>query len=72
MKITRGSKSTGKRNQDFSQSENQQEVIDYNVPNNYLLYAVLYFGKTIFEFEAAKYLDAKLTVVVSAKADVKS
>lgn len=69
-----------KRNQDFSPRENQQAVIDnilrvsqYDaVPKNYLLFAVMRFGKTFVALESAKALDANLTVVVSAKADVKS
>lgn len=69
-----------KRNQDFSPRDNQQAVIDNivavskdeDVPRNYLLFAVMRFGKTFVALEAAKALDAKFTVVVSAKADVKS
>lgn len=68
-----------KRNQDFRPRENQQSVIDNivkmskddSVPSNYLLFAVMRFGKTFVALEAAKALNAKLTVVVSAKADVK-
>lgn len=68
-----------KRNEDFTPRENQQSVIDnilaaskdVNVPRNYLLFAVMRFGKTFVALEAAKVLSAKLTVVVSAKADVK-
>lgn len=69
-----------KRNQDFNPRENQQEVIDNivevskdnTVPKNYLLYAVMRFGKTFVSLEAAKALGVRLIVVVSAKADVKS
>lgn len=69
-----------KRNQDYIPRANQQTVIDNivkvskddNVPSNYLLFAVMRFGKTFVALESAKALNAKLTVVVSAKADVKS
>lgn len=69
-----------KRNQVFNPRENQQEVIDNivevskdnTVPKNYLLYAVMRFGKTFVSLEAAKALGVRLIVVVSAKADVKS
>lgn len=69
-----------KRNEDFPPRAKQQTVIDNivevsknsNVPSNYLLFAVMRFGKTVVSLEAAKALDAKLTVVVSAKVDVKS
>lgn len=68
------------RNQDFNMREDQQTIInnivavskDDSVPHNYLLFAVMRFGKTFVALEAAKALDAKLTVIVSAKADVKS
>lgn len=69
-----------KRNQDFNLREDQQMIVnnivavskDDSVPHNYLLFAVMRFGKTFVALEAAKALDAKLTVIVSAKADVKS
>lgn len=69
-----------KRNQDFNLREDQQTIVnnivavskDDSVPHNYLLFAVMRFGKTFVALEAAKALDAKLTVIVSAKADVKS
>lgn len=67
------------RTESFSPRDNQQEVIDNivvvskdkTVAPNYLLFAVMRFGKTFVALEAAKALDSKLTVVVSAKADVK-
>ncbi|EGO5824151.1 Eco57I restriction-modification methylase domain-containing protein [Enterococcus faecalis] len=68
-----------KRIEVFKPRENQQAVIDNivnvskdtSVRTNYLLFAVMRFGKTFVALEAAKALDSKLTVVVSAKADVK-
>ena len=67
------------RNENFNPRDNQQEVIDNivavskdkTVTPNYLLFAVMRFGKTFVALEAAKALGFKLTVVVSAKADVK-
>lgn len=68
------------RTKDFSMRENQKDVIcnilaaknDEGVEPNYLLFAVMRFGKTFVALQAAKALDSKLTVVVSAKADVKN
>ncbi|WP_267666984.1 DEAD/DEAH box helicase family protein [Leuconostoc gelidum] len=68
------------RTENFKPRENQRKVInnivevskDKNVNKNYLLFAVMRFGKTFVSLEAAKGLKSKLTVVVSAKADVKS
>ena len=65
--------------ENFKPRGNQKEVIDNivavskdkKVAPNYLLFAVMRFGKTFVALEAAKELDSKLTVVVSAKADVK-
>ena len=57
---------------------NQQEAIDnfVNAVNegrkNLLMYAVMRFGKSFTSMMCAKEIDAKLVVVVSAKADVKS
>lgn len=68
------------RTKDFQMRDNQQKVVDNllsvvgdpSVTPNYLLFAVMRFGKTFVALQAAKALDSKLTVVVSAKADVKS
>lgn len=68
------------RTETFKLRENQQSVVnnivevskDSTITPNYLLFAVMRFGKTFVALEAAKKLNSKLTVVVSAKADVKS
>lgn len=66
------------RTSDFSPRDNQQAVIN-NFSNaisagrtNLLMYAVMRFGKSITTMWCAKTIDAKLTVVVSGKADVRS
>ncbi len=65
------------RNKDFAPRDNQQEVINrfkeaVNAGRaNLLMYAVMRFGKSITSIWAAKQIDSKLTVVVSAKADVR-
>ena len=67
-----------KRNINFSPRQNQQEVIDNftkavsNGRNNVLMYAVMRFGKSITSMWSAKAINSKLTIVVSAKADVRS
>lgn len=69
-----------KRDKNFKLRNNQKRVLDNivrvahdnSVPRNYLLFAVMRFGKTFVSLEAAKKLDSKLTVIVSAKADVKN
>ncbi len=67
-----------KRTQEFKPRQNQQEVLDaFNAAvkkgrKNLLMYAVMRFGKSITSIWAAKNINAKLTVVVSAKADVLS
>lgn len=66
------------RTQDFAPRENQQKVLDNfgtaikNDRDNLLMYAVMRFGKSITSIWCAKKMKAKLTVVVSAKADVSS
>lgn len=66
------------RDRDFRPRDNQQAVID-NFTNaistgrtNLLMYAVMRFGKSITSMWCARQLDSKLTIVVSAKADVRS
>lgn len=67
-----------KRVHDFTPRDNQQVVIDNfqkaiaNGRTNLLMYAVMRFGKSITSMWCAKNIDSKLTVVVSAKADIKS
>ena len=67
-----------KREQTFSPRKNQQVVIDAFRKavdagrTNLLMYAVMRFGKSITSLWCAKKINAKLTVIVSAKADVKS
>lgn len=66
------------RNENFPPRDNQQRVIDNivsvskdeDVPKNYLLFAVMRFGKTFVALEAAKKLNSRLTVIVTAKTDV--
>ncbi|TAJ15847.1 GIY-YIG nuclease family protein, partial [Patescibacteria group bacterium] len=66
------------RTQDFAPRENQQKVLDNfgtaieNDRDNLLMYAVMRFGKSATSIWCAKKMKSKLTVVVSAKADVKS
>lgn len=66
------------RNSTFSPRGNQQEVIDNfinainNGRTNLLMYAVMRFGKSMTSMWCAKQIDSKLTIVVSAKADVRS
>lgn len=68
---------TYERTEDYPPRDNQQQVID-NFRNavaagrtNLLLYAVMRFGKSFTAMCCAKEMDAKIVVVVSAKADVK-
>ncbi|RTK94781.1 restriction endonuclease [Candidatus Saccharibacteria bacterium] len=66
------------RESDFEPRNNQREVINNfttavnNGQTNLLMYAVMRFGKSITSMWCAKKIDSKLTLVVSAKADVKS
>ncbi len=66
------------RESDFAPRNNQLEVINNfstavaNGRTNLLMYAVMRFGKSITSMWCAKEIDSKLTLVVSAKADVKS
>src|SRR5690606_5126646 len=66
-----------KRIADFTPRDNQQEVINNftvavaNGRTNLLMYAVMRFGKSITSMWSAKAINSKLTIVVSAKADVK-
>lgn len=66
------------RTQTFSPRTNQQVVIDAfnsavkNGRTNLLMFAVMRFGKSITSMWSAKNIDSKLTVIVSAKADVRS
>lgn len=66
------------RDRDFDPRGNQQAVIEKftnairNGRTNLLMYAVMRFGKSITSMWCAKEIDAKLTIVVSAKADIKS
>jgi superfamily II DNA or RNA helicase len=66
------------RKADFSPRDNQQIAIN-NFSNainsgrtNLLMYAVMRFGKSITTMWCAKTINARLTVVVSGKADVRS
>lgn len=67
------------RTESYEMRDNQKEVVkniitateDNSVEKNYLLFAVMRFGKTFVALEAAKAIESKLTVVVCAKADVK-
>lgn len=65
------------RTESYPPRANQQQVID-NFRNavaagrtNLLLYAVMRFGKSFTAMCCAKEMDAKIVVIVSAKADVK-
>jgi superfamily II DNA or RNA helicase len=66
------------RTLNFAPRQNQQQVIDNfkvaveNGRTNLLMYAVMRFGKSITSIWCAKANNAKLTVIVSAKADVRS
>ncbi len=66
------------RTQDYLPRENQQNVINAfnsavkNGRTNLLMYAVMRFGKSITSMWSAKSIDSKFTVIVSAKADVRS
>ena len=66
------------REKDFLPRDNQLEVINNfsnavrNGRSNLLMYAVMRFGKSITSMWCAKEIDSKLTLVVSAKADVRS
>lgn len=65
------------RNQTFEPRGNQQTAIDNfkiaieNGRTNLLMYAVMRFGKSFTSLCCAKEMDAKIVLVVSAKADVK-
>ena len=68
---------TYERTESYPPRANQQQVID-NFRNaatvgrtNLLLYAIMRFGKSFTAMCCAKEMDAKIVVVVSAKADVK-
>lgn len=64
------------RNKNYAPRENQKNVIEAiksaieNRQTNLLLYAVMRFGKSNVEMWAAKELNAKLTVIISGKADM--
>lgn len=66
-----------KRTESYSPRDNQQQAIDnfveaYNAGRtNLLLYAVMRFGKSFTAMCCASAIDARLVVIVSAKADVK-
>lgn len=66
------------RDRDFEPRENQQAVIESFTSavdkgrTNLLMYAVMRFGKSITSMWCAREIDSKLTIVVSAKADVRS
>lgn len=66
------------RENDFVPRENQLQVINNfstavaNGRTNLLMYAVMRFGKSVTSMWCAKEIDSKLTLVVSAKADVRS
>lgn len=66
------------RSHSFAPRQNQQVVIDAFKKavdagrTNLLMYAVMRFGKSITSLWSAKSINSKLTVIVSAKADVKS
>ena len=67
------------RDEEWNPRPNQQEVIDnfwkaYNENHrtNLLMYAVMRFGKSFTALCCAKKMEAKVVVVVSAKADVKT
>lgn len=66
------------RKQSFRPRGNQKEVINNfstavaNGRTNLLMYAVMRFGKSLTSLWCAKEIDSKLSIVVSAKADVRS
>lgn len=66
------------RKEKFRPRENQQQVIDNLTAavdkgrTNLLMYAVMRFGKSITSMWCVKKLAAKLVIIVSAKADVRS
>lgn len=68
---------TYERNETFAPRDNQQQVIDNFKAavaagrTKLLLYAVMRFGKSFTAMCCAKEINAKVTVIVSAKADVK-
>lgn len=68
---------TYERKETFAPRDNQQQVIDnfkkaVNAGRtNLLLYAVMRFGKSFTAMCCTKEIDAKVVVIVSAKADVK-
>lgn len=65
------------RIEDYTPRKNQQAVIDAfikavkNNRKNLLMFAVMRFGKSVTSMWCAKTMNAKLTVVVTAKADVR-
>ena len=67
---------TYERKETFAPRDNQQQVIDNfktavaTGRTNLLLYAVMRFGKSFTAMCCAKEMDAKVVVIVSAKADV--
>lgn len=67
---------TYERKETFAPRDNQQQVIDNFKAavaagrTNLLLYAVMRFGKSFTAMCCAKEMDAKVVVIVSAKADV--
>lgn len=68
---------TYERTERYSPRANQQQVIDNFKKavaagrTNLLLYAVMRFGKSFTAMCCAKEIDAKIVVIVSAKADIK-
>ncbi|MBO4246104.1 MAG: Eco57I restriction-modification methylase domain-containing protein [Bacilli bacterium] len=63
------------RTKDFAPRENQQLVIDnfkrvYKTRKNLLMYAVMRFGKSFTAMCCAREMNAKVVLIVSAKADV--
>jgi hypothetical protein len=66
------------RNEEYEPRPNQQETIDnfklalQKRRNNLLMYAVMRFGKSFTSMCCATEMSAKVVVIVSAKADVKS
>jgi hypothetical protein len=66
------------RGKDWTLRPNQQEVVDHFVQaveagrTNLLMYAVMRFGKSFTSLCCAKAMDARIVLVVSAKADVKT
>ena len=68
---------TYKRNEDYLPRKNQQEAIDNFKAavkagrKNLLMYAVMRFGKSFTAMCCAKEIEAKVIVIVSAKADVR-